>query len=65
MDDIRPLRWSAYVIILLVLIATYIDAERELYRWSHPPRIHKTYQPPVDANKWDYSWKSSIEEIKE
>jgi hypothetical protein len=67
MDDIKPLKWSAYICILILLLATYIDAERELYRWSHPPktRVHKTYQPPVDQTKWDYSWKSSITPIPE
>ena len=65
MDDIKPLKWSAYVLILLLLVATYIDAQQELVRWSHPPRVHKTYQPPVDMDKWDHTFKSSIQEIKE
>jgi hypothetical protein len=43
----------------------YMDAQQDLYRWMHPPRVHKTYQPPVDQTRWDYSFKSSIVEIKE
>jgi len=64
MDDIKPLKWSAYICILILLLATYIDAERELYRWSHPPRVHKTYQPPVDMDKWDHTFKSKIVPIE-
>jgi hypothetical protein len=65
MDDIKYLHWSVYLCITIFLIATYIDAQQELYRWMHPVRVHKVYQPPVDQTKWDYSWKSSIVEIKE
>jgi hypothetical protein len=61
----KPIHWSVYICITLVLLATYIDAQQDLYRWMHPVRVHKVYQPPVDMNKWDYTFKSSIVEIKE
>jgi hypothetical protein len=64
-EDIQRLHWSVYICITLVLLATLIDAQHDLYRWMHPVRVHKVYQPPVDQTKWDYSWKSSIVEIKE
>jgi len=64
-EDIRHLHWSAYICITLVLLAMYMDAQQELYRWTHPPRVHKTYQPPVDMDRWDHTFKSSIVEIKE
>jgi hypothetical protein len=58
------IRWPVYIVLSLWLLATYIDAQQALYRWAHPPRVHKTYQPPVDMNRWDDTFKSSIEEIK-
>jgi len=64
-EDIRHLHWSAYICITLVLLATLIDVQQDLYRWMHPPRVHKTYQPPVDMDRWDHTFKSSIVEIKE
>ena len=65
-EDIKPLRWSVYLCLTLFLLATYIDAQQELVRWSHPPRVHKTYQPPAqDMDKWDDTFKSSITPIQD
>jgi hypothetical protein len=64
-EDIKPLRWSVYLCIFLILMATYIDAQQTLVRWSHPPRVHKTYQPPVDIDRWDDTFKSAITPIQD